>query len=56
MNEDFAALADLVGQLLAARWIEEQDDAQAHDQPDIKTSTIGTALNRSPDHGLGDGD
>ena len=34
MNEDYAALADLVGQLLAARWIEEQDEAQAQDLVD----------------------
>ena len=35
MTEDFAALADLVGQLLAARWIEEFEQ----DQHDDGTST-----------------
>ena len=36
MNEDYAALADLVGQLLAARWIEEHGQDQNHDGPGTK--------------------
>ena len=33
MNEDFVALADLVGQLLAARWIEDHELDEQQDDP-----------------------
>ena len=54
MNEDFAALADLVGQLLAARWLEEQDEPQLEDQPDGRQSSPTSATGIPPRHVAGD--
>ena len=56
MNDNFAALADLVGQLLAVRWIEEQDEAQHHDQQEDHPSAAPAEANRPPDHDAGDSD
>lgn len=50
MNEDLAALADLVGQLLAARWLDEQVEDQPSDELKDEYPALGTLTNRPPEH------
>jgi len=50
MKQQYVALADLVGQLLAAQWIQEHEQDQRDARPDAKNPNCRTAEPRSYNH------